>query len=317
MTNKNLISLVDETTQKLTDCSLNAKEEIKILYPVMAHTFDYFDVNDSLFSFEKQYALLNQQIMCARFLLAFDFQNSDSFLNLTRQFLKPPQNLKRHNLEVLPYSISKVFKVYHQPSSRIIPAQHNWSQEWKHAWKHTFKEIKKNTSDELGKVKEMGLGLDFNENQSNVYCNTAKVCSLSHYYLTKKTAEAFRIYCSAWSGGPDRAILANEVLPQVTALYKTDSLANFFDREYQEYYNAISDSFLIKKPSNSFEKLCNENRGHRRPIFSAENANSYPYPHPYPELGFLKDYELFQLAIPIPSIPSCPQNLIQDGYLGL
>ena len=49
LTDVDLILLVWNTSAKLTDCTLNPLQELDIFYPFMTQTFNYLDINASLF----------------------------------------------------------------------------------------------------------------------------------------------------------------------------------------------------------------------------------------------------------------------------
>nr|YP_010932721.1 hypothetical protein RMD56_pgp001 [Klebsormidium elegans]WKT06696.1 hypothetical protein [Klebsormidium elegans] len=277
VTDKNLIPLVWETAAKLTDSTLNTREELEILYPVMKSRLNYLGVEDSEFSKERKYDLLAQEIECTSFLLSYEFDKSDSLVNRTAYDLKQYSG----PLNEVPSHVDNE-----------LPAQKDWPKVWRDQWNCTFKRIKTATAKDLQEVKEAALGKEFEENNCDLYALAAKVSSLAPFYLVEKSAAAFQLFCDALPGNEDCYTFLKDVLPKANALYQNENLDAYFARRHSACYKALNTEDSASTP---LQTLINKKTGQKRPIFTSRDQKGLRYR----ELEFIREHnpQLFEVPI--------------------
>lgn len=265
VTDRNRVRLIRKTNTKLTDCTLNSLQELEIYYPFMTQTFNYFDMNASLFSKKEEYDLLDEGIVWTQYFLTSHLGKSDSFVNSTR-----------HHLGLLKSNPN-------QPSS-----QEEWPIEWQNAWRNTFEKVKLKTAIQLEHVKQNALGDEFQEENADLYCLAANVSSISHLYLIEKSAKAFQLFFDAEPA--DCIIQLKDVLSESDALFENESLDAYFERNYSAYYESLKSKDSFSTP---FEKLCAAKRKHKRPQYMPKKGLCYP------DVEFIRaqNLELFKLPV--------------------
>ena len=262
ITDKNLIPLVWQTAKKLTNCTLNPLQELEIFYQFMTKTFDYLNIDASLFSDKSEYDVLKQGLICTSFLLDSNFAESDSSLNSTRQHLWFLKTNVNHNVE-------------------------DWNERWKDKLSFTFTKIKQHTAKELKYLVDNALEKEFEEKNVDFYCLAANVFSTAHLFIIEKSAQAFQLFYNTKDD-------LEKVVAEADALYEKKSLTEFYDMNSSAYHQAIISNFP-EKPSDSFEKLCKQRIDSRktRPKYRPEKGLCYP------DVKFIREQnpELFNLPV--------------------
>ena len=282
VTDKKLIPLVWETTAKLTDFTLNTREELEVLYPVMKSRLNYLGVEDSQFSKESNYNLLAQEIVCIRFLLNSDFHKSDSLVNRTSHSLK----LYSGPFNQLPAQVNNE-----------MPAQTLWPINWRDQWRHTFRKIKIATADQLEDFAKDGLGKQFEEEKGDLYSITANICSIAPFYLVEKTAQAFQLFYDAHNADVEGVSSLENLLPKVNALIEDEDLDAYFDKNHKAFYKALSleDSASSSNESLTlFQKIRQKKVGQRKYYHKKKQKGLL-----YPELQSIRaeNNQLFELFV--------------------
>lgn len=281
VTDKNLIPLVWETAAKLTDSTLNTRQELEILYPVMKSRLNYLGVENSEFSKERKYDLLAQEIECIRFLLTSDFHNYDSLVNRTSHGLK----LYSGPFNQLPAKVNNE-----------MSAQALWPINWRNEWRNTFRKIKLVTADQLEDLAEDGLGKNFQEENGDLYSITANVCSIAPLYLVDKTAQAFQLFSNAHHGDVDGVSSLQDLQAKVNALIEDQDLDAYFDKNHEAFYKALSpeDSSSLNDSPTLFQKIRKKRVGQRKYYNKKKQKGLL-----YPELEFVRaqNNQLFELFV--------------------